>query len=242
MTGDELQDRLSRIQTRWTQLLSPVAGADRDLLLRYYGAAFRYLRALAKDAALAEDLAQEFAARFLAGKYRQVDRQHGRFRDFLKVCLRNLMHDHWRKQQKGPQRAAAFGQVEPAAPPEPAGQDSFEASWRDAVLARTWEALARYEADAGKPYCAILRMKTESPAIRSDELARQLGEALGRLLSAEAARQTLHRARETFADLLLDEVGRTLPAAGREQLEEELIEIQLIDYCRKALDRRFPPP
>jgi RNA polymerase sigma factor (sigma-70 family) len=240
MTGDDLQDRLSRIQTQWTQMLAPVAGAEKDLLLHYYGAAYRYLRALAKDAALAEDLAQEFAARFLAGQYRRVDREHGRFRDFLKACLRNLMHDHWRRQHKGPQPVAALDQVEPAAPLEPVGDDSFEASWRDALLARTWEALAKYEADAGKPYCAILRLKTGTPALRSQELAKRLGQALGKSLSAEAARQTLHRAREMFADLLLDEVGRTLPARARDQLEEELIEVQLIDYCRKALDRRFP--
>jgi hypothetical protein len=40
--------------------------------------------------------------------------------------------------------------------------------------------------------------------------------------------------------LLLDEVGRTVPDANRDRLEEELIAVQMIDYCRKALERRYP--
>ena len=56
MAADESQERLSRIQTLWTQLLTPVDGADKELLLRYYAAAFRYLLAMAQDAAIAEEL------------------------------------------------------------------------------------------------------------------------------------------------------------------------------------------
>ncbi len=226
----DLQDRLSRIQTNWTQVLAPVDAADKNLLLCYYGAAFRYLLGIVKDATVAEELAQEFAVRFLAGQYRKVDRQRGRFRDFLKVCLRNLVHDHGRKQQKNRERQPADPEAFDPAAPEPEGGDPFADTWREEVLTRTWEALARFEAESGKPYCTVLRLKTEA----------RLGQALDKPLSAEAVRQTLHRAREKFADLLLDEVQATLRVSDRDQLEDELIAIELIDYCRKALDRRFP--
>ena len=49
----------------------------------------------------------------------------------------------------------------------------------------------------------------------------------------------LHRAREQFANLLLDEVEQSLDDPSHDDLEEELIELQLIEYCRDALaDRR----
>jgi hypothetical protein len=80
MTPEDWQERLSRIQTLWTRLLAPVAEADKSLVLRYYGAALRYLQALVQDGAVAEELAQDFAVRFLNGHYSQVDPERGRFR------------------------------------------------------------------------------------------------------------------------------------------------------------------
>ena len=241
MTSDESQDRLSRIQTHWSRLLAPTDGPEKDLLLRYYSAAFRYLLAILHDATIAEELAQEFAVRFLAGHYSKVDRQRGRFRDFLKAALRNLIHDYWRRQQKERARTPADPDgFEPSAPE--AEENAFDAGWRDEMLVRTWEALARFETDTGKPYFALLRVKTEEPTLRSDQLAQRLALAGNKTLTDQALRQTLHRARETFADLLLDEVQRTLTTIDRDQLEEELVELQLVDYCRKALDRRFPRP
>jgi hypothetical protein len=50
-------------------------------------------------------------------------------------------------------------------------------------------------------------------------------------------RQALHRAREKFADLLLDEVAQTLDAPTTEQLEEEVLTLGLHIYCQPALQR-----
>ncbi len=50
--------------------------------------------------------------------------------------------------------------------------------------------------------------------------------------------QTLHRAREKFADMLLDEVIQSLDNPNRETLENELIELGLLEYCKPALERR----
>ncbi len=69
-------------------------------------------------------------------------------------------------------------------------------------------------------------------------MAEQLSTQLGKPLSAAGVRQTLHRARDRFADLLVDEVVQTLGRSAEEDLEQELIELNLLKYCQPALDRR----
>jgi RNA polymerase sigma-70 factor (ECF subfamily) len=68
-------------------------------------------------------------------------------------------------------------------------------------------------------------------------MAEQLSATLGKPLTAAGVRQTLHRAREKFADLVLEEVLHSLATPTVEQLEEELTELGLLDYCRPALKR-----
>jgi hypothetical protein len=69
-------------------------------------------------------------------------------------------------------------------------------------------------------------------------LARELSRRLDRPISTANLRVLLHRGRDKFADLLLDVVAQTLAAPLSEQLEEELIDLELLDYCRSALERR----
>ncbi len=72
----------------------------------------------------------------------------------------------------------------------------------------------------------------------SAQVAGELGARLGRPLTAAGVRQTLHRARDRFADLLLDEVVHSLDRPAVTHLEDELIELGLLEYCRPALERR----
>ena len=51
-------------------------------------------------------------------------------------------------------------------------------------------------------------------------------------------RKTLQRAREKFSHLLLDEVVQTLEQSTSDQLEQELIDLGLLNYCHPALRRR----
>ena len=68
-------------------------------------------------------------------------------------------------------------------------------------------------------------------------MAQQLSERLHRPLTADGVRQTLHRAREKFADLLLEEVSRSLETEDHDRLEQELIDLGLLAYCRSALQK-----
>src|SRR4051794_28269956 len=89
--------RLSRIDTPWTIVArahdgpcDAAASAQRLLIERYRGAAYRYLRASVRDPDAAAELFQEFALRLLRGDFHRARRHRGRFRDYLKSVLVNL--------------------------------------------------------------------------------------------------------------------------------------------------------
>jgi RNA polymerase sigma-70 factor (ECF subfamily) len=93
----EIESHLSQIETHWTAVIrAHRAGADdgvmarAELLERYGGAVHRYLLASLRDVEAADDLAQEFALRFLRGDFKNADPGRGRFRDFLKRAVYHL--------------------------------------------------------------------------------------------------------------------------------------------------------
>jgi RNA polymerase sigma-70 factor (ECF subfamily) len=244
MQSDELSARLASISTQWTKLFEAhqdvgqaAPPALRELLLRYYPAVYRYLLGTLRDQAAADELTQEFAVRFLRGDFKQADPERGRFRDFLKTSLRRLAIDHWRKQG---QAAAPLEAAECVAIEASSSADldrDFLDKWREELLQKAWEGLAGVEETTGQPCYSLLRHKTEHPEVRSAQLADYLRAQRGKVLTVEAVRQLLHRAREKFMDLLLEEVARSLPTTDPARLEQELLELDLLEYCRPALKR-----
>ena len=236
--------RISRIDTLWTVVgqahreAGDVQAAQRQLLDRYGGAARRYLLAATRDADAADELFQEFALRFLHGRLRGATEARGRFRDFLKGVLSHLVADHWKKARKRP-LALAPEHPEPAAPAAQPDDDAvFLAGWRSELLARSWSALAAAEKETGRPYYTVLRYRADHPDDSSTAMADQLSRLLGKPVTAAGVRQILHRAREQFADLLLDEIAQALDDPTDAAIESELIELSLLEHCRPALDRR----
>jgi RNA polymerase sigma-70 factor (ECF subfamily) len=227
---------LSQIATLWTVVgqahgadAAAVTAARQRLLQRYGGAVKRYLLGALRDPEAADELTQEFAVRFLEGKYQGADRERGRFRNFVKGVLAHLIADHYRRQQGRPR--ALPEEVEQARAPggDPADPDPlFVESWRQALLGRAWQELAEVEARTGQPFHTVLRLRVDQPNLHSAELAERLSARLGKSVSAASVRQTLHRARDRFADLLLDEVVQTLGRSAEEDLEQELIELNLL--------------
>ena len=108
----------------------------------------------------------------------------------------------------------------------------------DVGFARTWPAWPPRPCPTCQLSYSVLRFRADHPEMPSPRLADQLTARLGRPFSAVGVRQALHRAREKFADFLLDEVAHSLEAPTAEQLEEELAELGLLDYCLPALGRR----
>ena len=239
--------RLSSLTTLWSVVCQAnqegdVAArvAQQHLLDRYGGAIRRYLLAAVRDEDAAEELFQEFALSLVQGKLGGVDPNRGRFRDFVKgVLCHQVAKYHKRKQRVGQPLGSQQPEVAVYAPSLSELDHTFVASWRDDLLARCWASLSAIEQQTGQPFYTVLRFRAEHPDLSSAQMAEQLGEQIGKSLNAPAVRQILHRARDKFAHLLLDEVAQALAQPTREQLEQELLELGLLEHCRAALQQRY---
>jgi RNA polymerase sigma-70 factor (ECF subfamily) len=242
-----MDEHLSRIQTAWSMVRrahgdhTAVQSAQHALLERYGGAVRRYALAALRNEDAADEVFQEFALRFVRGDFGTADPERGRFRAFVKTVVYRLVVDYQRRQKKRLREAPmhsniaeqAGGTVDPAT-----GDALFHQSWRDELLARCWQRLAEDEAQSGKPHHTVLRYRVDHPDAHSPELAEGLSQKLGKRINAGAVRVLLHRAREAFAELLLLEVMESLDDASLDEAEQELIDLDLLEYCRPALDRR----
>jgi RNA polymerase sigma-70 factor (ECF subfamily) len=244
MENDEVSARLASISTQWTKLFQAHRGggqaasaALQELLLRYHGAVYRYLLGMLRDQDAADELTQRFAVRFLQGDFRNADPERGRFRDFLKMSLRHLVIDYFRENAKAPGPLGVSAEVPADTPSDEDLDRAFLEKWREELLQKSWEGLEKVEQAAGQPYYLLLRYKTEHPDVRSAQLADYLCGQRGKAFTVEAVRQLLHRAREKYMDLLVDEVAHSVPTTDRDRLEQELLELDLLEYCRPALER-----
>jgi RNA polymerase sigma factor (sigma-70 family) len=248
MQPEQLDQRLSLIPTAWSLVCQAHHGpaeaaqsARRQLLERYGGGVRRYLRRVLRDPDGADEVFQEFALHLLHGDLRGADPQRGRFRNFVKGTLFHLIATYRRRQRRWPGPLPADGTALAAHADDAASDRQFVESWRDELLARAWAALAAVEAGTGPPLYAVLRFRADHPAMRSPQMAEELAAQLGRPFTPAGVRQALHRAREKFADLLLEEVTHSLEDPTAEHLEQELVELGLLDYCRPALGRHGWP-
>ncbi len=256
MDRNDLDQRLSQIKTLWSELTrahrgepGEADGARRELVERYYGAAYRYLCGILRKTCadgrtdvdeVAWELTHEFATRFLNGDFGKADAGRGRFRDYLKQALRNLVTDHWRRHGKDP--AALDSDSDAGAVPALDPDREFLDSWREEVFRQAWEALAMLEHGGGPPYYTVLRSHLEQPDLSAADMAAELGARWGKTVTEESMRQTLRRARVKFADLLIDEVAHSLETENLERVKEEIIELGLLPYCKDALQRRQAKP
>jgi RNA polymerase sigma-70 factor (ECF subfamily) len=219
-----------------------VSAAQQALMQRYGGAIYRYVLAAVRDPHEAEELCQEFALRFVQGNFKRADPERGRFRDYVKTVLFHLVGSWRRGQGRKPQAYdSEIHEPADATAPSAASDQQFLDNWREELLARAWESLAGLEKQTGQLYYTMLRLRANSPDMKSEQIAAELGKRLGKLLTAAAVRQTIHRAREKFADLLLEEVAQSLETTNLDRLEQELVDTGLLTYCQEALDHRKNP-
>jgi RNA polymerase sigma-70 factor (ECF subfamily) len=234
--------RLSQIATRWSLLDQAHVGIDADriaaqseLLTRYCGPVYHYLRRLVRDDGLAEDLCQEFALRFLRGDFRHADPNRGRFRDYLKASLVHLVGES--RRRRAHPTLTDYGENpivdDSPAPPELADR-MFTDLWRTELLNRTWLALAEASARSGDCFHEVLKLKSDDPSRTASTLAELLGRILGRPVTPDSARQSLHRARQRFAELLRAEVAASVPTDEPALIDAELADLGLLVYLPPA--------
>jgi RNA polymerase sigma factor (sigma-70 family) len=217
--------------------------ARNDLLVRYHEAVYHYFLAKIRDPHAAHELYSNFAVRLIETDrlLKNADPNRGRFRHYLKAALHHMVIDYYRNRARPDQaRRLSFdpAQHDVVAVNEDERDGDFSPIWRQELLNQAWKALQALEQRTGQPHYTVLRAQSDNPDVRAPQLAEQLSAKLSKPFSADGVRQALHRAREKFAALLLEEVERTLESPTLDELEAELIDQQLLPYCKKALEKR----
>lgn len=208
--------------TRWSLVLAAggsgeVAEQALESLCRLYWSPIRdFIRAQGFSDADAEDLAQEFFARCLRLELlRRAEPTRGRLRAFLASAVRNFLANAReqagaRKRGGGWQRLdRPVDECETELPPthDPSPDRLFDRHWALHLLHRVLERLrAEYHrSERGDVFDALepwISPDTAPPP--ASELARRLA------LSEGAVRVAVHRLRQRYRDLLIDEVTQTL--------------------------------
>ena len=173
--------------------------------------------------------------RFLRGDFHCADPARGRFRDYLKTALVHLVSEYRRGRggRRG-DRPLPANTAAAAALDDPDDEAVFLAGWRAELLDRTWDALA-----AEHPIDhAALHWRVEEPDLASAGIAERLSQQFGKPFTAAAIRKALQRAHARYAQYLVAEVARSLSDPTAPDLERELQELDLLRYCRSALDTR----
>ncbi len=237
MDSNSLNERLSQIDTWSTMLLQANAEATQQreqarawLVERYEKVVRRYL-IKPVGAEGAAELVQEFAGRMLEGRYRNVDKSIGRFRDYLKTCLFSLVADY-RKKQAQTKAEQLPDQWEPA--DHRTNEDADEEwrlTWRQDLIDRTLESLKRLDRRQDQFLYPVLRLRMDQPDLTSEQAAAVLSERIGKPVSDGWLRKKLMQARQRFADLLMEEVARSVNPPTLERVTDELTDLNLLHYC-----------
>ena len=221
--------------THWSVILLAGGAASEQadtalehLCRAYWYPLYAYVRRQGHDAHDAQDLTQDFFARFLERKHlRLADPGRGRFRTFLLCSLKHFLINEWEKS-KAAKRGGAHTIVswdeqtaegrylaEPVdgLTPESIYEKRWAVTLLEKVLARLRE---KYTTEQKSPLFDALKPYVWGDTITEgyDVLAVRLGISVG------ALRVAMHRLRESYRELLRDEVSRTV--ASPAEVDEEL--------------------
>jgi len=213
--------------THWSVVLaagrdsSPGAAQALERLCRtYWYPLYAYVRRRGHDAHEAQDLTQEFFARFLANHTLQsVDRNKGRFRAFLLAAINHFLTNEWKRGQTlkrggglsfislDEATAEERYRLEPATDLTP--EKVYERRWALTLLDQVLNGLRDEYVAAGKDELfEKLRpfLSDAKGALSYGEAATQTG------LSEAAARQAVHRLRRRYRERLRGEIAHTVSA------------------------------
>jgi len=221
--------------TNWSLILRATSDDDEEARLAlallceaYWYPVYAYIRRQGSSPPDAEDLTQGYFARFLEkGVVRDVHREHGRFRAFLLVSVRNFLNnarDRERAVKRGggrrllsldADRAEERLSAEPRDPMTP--ETLFERNWAQTVIGRVHERLEQEAARRG----TTQRLARLRPFLAGSEpegtyaaIAREWG------VGESAVRVALHRLRRQFAAILRQEIGRTVESLA--EIDDEI--------------------
>jgi DNA-directed RNA polymerase specialized sigma24 family protein len=230
----EPKGRLDQISTEWSMIRD-----SGRFVQRYTPAINKYLCALIKNQHDAEDVLQDFLLRVVETGFLRLQRQGGRFRDYLKTAVRNAALNHLQRNGAS-KRAPHFHRSADLATLSARADGGWLIHWRQVLLDRAWNALKRHQMrNRGNLAYTVLRVAVEYPDESSHEHASRTRAISGHPLGAAAFRKQLSRARRLFARALVHEVVQTLDHATPDQVEDELCELGLMEYVQNYLPPKW---
>ncbi len=236
---NEIVERLNGMSTHWDTVIKAhektndgVNSARAEILYRYRGPVFRYLVAAVQDLDAAEEITQEFAVRFLWGDFHRVNPQRGRFRDYLKKVLVNMVIDYFKEKQRSPKQLPDDAIVPAKSVNSNSSIQEFDQALCHELIQRAWSKLKK---DRPK-YHHVLRIRSENEELSSRDIAVRLSNELDDPVSAEWVRKAMQRGRVRFARLLITEVRTTLNCSTIDELRRELKDLNLFTYCAVILE------
>ena len=245
-SGEQFSPRIDAIETQWSVVRRAHQGtmvtggeAKNALIMRYSPAVRGYIRAMTGSDSEADELSQEVVIRILKGDFAGADPNRGRFRDLLKVAVRNMVRNHWAKENR--RRPVDIDQVHSDEVGEEQDvEDPWLDSWRFNVLELAWSALKEFEEQRdGRVAYTVLKLRSEHPTVDSETLAQKLSEATGKNYRADTTRQQLRRARIRFAEFLVEEIAQGLDQSDPTRIQEELIALGLYENIRDVLPEQW---
>ena len=216
--------------TAWSRVAAAAAAGETEkaraamseVCARYWQPARKFLRFLGAGEQDAEDLAQEFFAKWATPEnLARLGPDKGRLRSYLKQSLRHFFVNAW---QRG-ERLKRGGGVEivdlESAADVPAADDAADAlydrEWAGAVLTAVFARLRESYAGRGKAALFDL-LRPGLPG--GNGLPPLTAVAVSAGVSEPQIKLDLHRLRRRFGEMLREEVASTLAQPG--DLEDEL--------------------
>jgi RNA polymerase sigma factor (sigma-70 family) len=236
--GRHVWKRIARVPgfatTRWSLILDARAGPEtarnalEEICRDYRGPVLAYVRRHGHSPADAEDLTQEFFARFLERRWHaSADPARGRFRSFLLTALsRFLMNAHSTasaQKRGGGKQAADFEQAIAtlASPSAESPEQAFTRDWMQTVLARALDRL-RDEAAAANKAELFERLAIYIADPPDASVYKSLGSELG--MRANTLAVNVHRLRLRLRSLVRAELLQTV--GDPDALEDEMRELR----------------
>ncbi len=217
---------LDQITTRWSQICDPLR-----FVMRYSQAIRAYLAAIFRDDEAAEEACQEFLAKFLERGLEAAVPDRGRFRDYLKISVRNTALAILRRKHETPIDPSQLESLTTAT-----ADDAWTSEWQRVVLDKAWRLLEIHERSSPQGlHFTVLKLAVDHSQETSEQLAMRASELAQREMNAAAFRKQLSRSRQHFAQLIVDEVSQTLATDVRRDLAEELAELGLLPYVKGHL-------
>lgn len=228
-------------ETRWSVVLaaretdSPQAAIALETLCRtYWPPLYAFIRRHGHRPEEAQDLTQEFFARFLKRNgLAGTTPEKGRFRSFLLAVLKHFLINEWHREQcqkRGGGQAALYLDAEvvearyqveliETATPETV----FERHWAFTVLDQTMDRLREeYASDGKRELFGLLKetLSGQKRATSSAELAARCGLTVG------AVDVAAHRLRRRYRELLREEIAHTVSHPA--EIEEEIRHLKAV--------------